>query len=571
MLKSYYPIYTEESACQDCYKCVRECPVKAIKIERGHAEIIQELCILCGRCVQVCPISAKKIRNDINRVKQLLKLKEKVIVSLAPSFISEFQDITPEQLIAGLKKLGFYGVSETALGAEQVSAFCARLFESSSQPILISSACPTVVEFITKYQTDLAKYITGVYSPLLAHCKLLKNIYGHDIGIVFVGPCISKKHEADTHPDLLNISITFKYLKQWFEQENIMLAELKPDESDVFIPRKAQEGALYPVDGGMIAGIKANCNVITPNFMSISGIGNIKKALENLEDSETGHKIFLELLACEGGCINGPMSKNNSQTVLKRIKVINYAEYPAGQIPRKAEIDIREEISIQEVTQNTYGESEIRQALQIVGKHTSEDELNCGACGYNSCREFAAALLEGKAEQPMCVSYMRKLAQRKANALIKTMPSGVVIIDQGLKIIECNYLFAQMMGEETKQIYEVQPGLVGANFRKIFPHSELFREVLETGKDISNKKITLKNSVLSVSIFTIEENKIVGGIFEDITTTTVKKDMIVQKSKDVIKKNLETVQKIAYLLGENASETEIILNSIIDGFENDEE
>jgi len=247
------PLYTETAECQDCYKCLRRCSVKAIKIHEGHATIMPELCVGCGNCVRTCPVGAKRIRDDIERARLLLKMKKRVIVSLAPSYVAEFRGVAKERLIRGLKTLGFYGVSETALGAEEVSASVAAMLGDRDGGVFLSSACPTAVELIKKYHPVHAANITELYSPVLAHASMLRREYGEDIGIVFVGPCVSKKMEADSHPDLLDVAITFEELRRWLESEDIDLTTVPFGPNDRFIPEGAREGALYPVDGGMIA------------------------------------------------------------------------------------------------------------------------------------------------------------------------------------------------------------------------------------------------------------------------------------------------------------------------------
>ena len=198
------PIYTQERECQDCHKCIRECPVKAIRVEDGYARVVPELCIMCGNCVLACPSNAKRVRDDLPKVKELLTSGRKVIVSLAPSFVAQFSGVRPAQIIHALKKLGFFAVSETALGAQQVSASISRLMRSEPKQIWISSACPVVVDFISKYHPECQPHVFGVLSPLLTHCKMLRAHYGDEIAIVFIGPCIAKKKEAEQHPELLD-------------------------------------------------------------------------------------------------------------------------------------------------------------------------------------------------------------------------------------------------------------------------------------------------------------------------------------------------------------------------------
>jgi iron only hydrogenase large subunit-like protein len=565
-MKNFNPIYTEKNECQDCYKCVRECPVKAIKFQNGAAAVIPELCVLCGHCVNVCPAHAKKVRDDLGKVKTLLQTKKKVIASLAPSFKSEFGHSDGSIIISALKKLGFFGVSETALGAQQVSAHIAQQLAIQENKLFISSACPAIVDLITHYIPKLTGAVTGFLSPMLAHSKMLRKRYGETIGIVFIGPCIAKKREADSHPNLIDMVITFEDLRNWLKEESIDLEALVPDTDHLFIPNAAEEGAMYPVDGGMSATIKINCTINDPQFISFSGLKNVRNALENINPESLKENLFIEALACEGGCINGPLCKDRYSTIQKRLAIITTTAYPAKKIPRTPSIPIAEFVADSTVKFFTYSENEIADALLQVGKFSVKDELNCGGCGYDSCRDFANALLSGKGERTMCVTYMRKLAQNKAMGLIRTMPSGVVIVNDQFRIIESNRNFATIFGPATETAFDSSPGLEGVALQKIVPFHEFFRHVLDTGEDIIQRDFKVENRIVQGSIFTIEPHSVVGGVFADITTPSIQKEQVVKRARDVIQKNLTMVQKIAYLLGENASETEIVLDSIIESF-----
>lgn len=560
------PVYTDKAECQDCYKCVRECPVKAIKIQGGAAAIMPEQCVLCGHCVDVCPAGAKRVRDDLDNVKSLLLSKEKVIVSLAPSFASEFPQWKPHQIISALKKLGFHSVSETALGAQQVSAHVAQQLELQKGKIVISSACPAAVDFITRYIPEYSSSVTSLLSPMLTHCKLLRKKYGNECGIVFIGPCIAKKREADSHPQLIDAVLTFEDLLRWLDSESIDPKLFAPDESAVFVPSTAEEGSLYPMDGGMSATLKANCTIHDSCFMAFSGLKNIKNALEGLNRTEIEGNIFIEALACEGGCINGPKAKIRESTALKRYSIVKYSKYPSKKIPRTPTIPINEYVSDTPVENPIFTEDELRMALRQVGKLTVADELNCGGCGYDSCQDFAAALLAGKAEQTMCVTYMRKLAQNKASGLLRTMPSGVVIVNESLRIIESNRNFARLFGPDIETIFDASPGLEGASLKKVVPFSDQFKLVLENGQDLVSRDFRVNNRILHGSIFTIEPHSVVGAVFDDITTPSIQKEQIIDRAQKIIEKNLTMVQKIAFLLGENAADSESVLNSIIESF-----
>ncbi|HEX3072738.1 MAG TPA: [Fe-Fe] hydrogenase large subunit C-terminal domain-containing protein, partial [Ignavibacteriales bacterium] len=560
------PIYTEKADCQDCYKCLRVCPVKSIRVENGSAAVIYENCILCGSCYEVCPSQAKKVRNDVDKVKELLKRKKMVIASLAPSYVNEFSNIPAPNLIRAFKSLGFTGVSETAIGAREVSRNTADMLSKSSGGLYFSTACPAAVNLITKYYPEYADRLTPFHTPLGAHAITLKKEYGYDVGVVFFGPCIAKKKEADDNPSLIDAALTFADLKRWMEEENTPLN--REEETDDFLLGKASYSAMYPVEGGMTSDIANSFPSASTEFMTVSGVKNIMECLKGLNDFSSDKNIFVELLACEGGCVNGPLADKSLGTVRKRIRVVKEAQERSSRV-ENIPIDIKLDYLPAGVAHKERTEEEITAVLNSIGKHSKKDELNCGGCGYDACLKFAEAMLEGKAEKIMCVTYMRQLAQKKANALMRTMPSGVVIVDADLKIIECNYNFARLFGEDIERIYNAKPGMEGALLRKVIPFSKIFQTALETGADIVGKEIHYKNSVLLFSIFTIEKGRVIGGLFRDITEPAVRKEQIINKAQDVIRKNLSTVQKIAYLLGENAAESEIILNSIINSFSTD--
>ncbi|MEN6356712.1 MAG: [Fe-Fe] hydrogenase large subunit C-terminal domain-containing protein [Armatimonadota bacterium] len=565
--KVYKPVYSEGARCQDCYKCVRECPVKAIRVTNNQASIVPELCIVCGHCVSVCPSGAKKVRDDLPDVKQVISNGSRVFVSLAPSFVSEFNGVGPAKLIHTLKMLGFSGVSETALGAQQVSAQAASDIERNADKnnLYISSACPVVVEYISKYLPERAASITHILSPLLAHCKLIKDNFGEDTSVVFIGPCIAKKLDAHYHPELLSAAITFEDLRAWLADEKISLDDIQPDDSDIFIPKKAAEGAIYPVEGGMLEATRLNCVGTKAQFQSISGIENIDKALRSIDPANISHSVFLELLACEGGCVNGPKAQERSE-IESRLNILDYTDFSPDAYPRRPAIGLADDLHTPPISRTDYTQQEIESTLHKIGKQSIEDELNCGGCGYHSCRELAWAILAGNAEPNMCVSYMRELAQKKANAILHTLPYATVIVDEKLSIIECNSEFVKLGGSDLELVSEAVPGLVGAALSSILPFSELFADVLESGEDIIRKYIRFGDTVLSVTIFTVERHRVVGAIMINVTSTELRREQIVEKAQQVIQNMLTNVQDIAFRLGKSSAESELILNSIVDGF-----
>lgn len=559
------PVYTEQNDCQDCYKCIRECKLKAIKVINNSAQILHEDCIYCGSCTLVCPVNAKKVRNDLPRVKSLLKRNNNVVVSLAPSYVSEFPNLKDGQLVAALRELGFARVSETALGAEIVSQKVSSFLEEKQSGIYISSACPSVVEMVCKHYPQYKEYITPFLSPLLTHCKMLKQEYGEDCKIVFIGPCIAKKSESDAFGDLLEASLSFKDLAEWFDEEGLEADLFYESGSEPgFVPRRAGRGSLYPIDGGMIAGIKNNVSTTDAVFMTFSGISSIADVFKDLNYYKKPGLLFLELLACEGGCVNGPGARKTYSRALKRLEIINRSEQ---EVENQTVVDfsiLRDFDNIDVADKPEHPENKIKEALNMIGKYSEKDEINCGGCGYNSCREFAKAYLEDKSEPNMCASYMRKIAHDKSTALLGKIPSGVVIVNEELKIVEANKSFARIMGEEMEQLFETIPGLKDASLKKIAPFYKLFSSVLSTGEDNLERDFRLGNKMLHLSLFTIQRNKIVGAILRDMSQPFIRQEEVINRAKAVNQKNLATVQKIAYLLGENASETEDMLNSIVE-------
>jgi iron only hydrogenase large subunit-like protein len=564
------PIFTEKRQCQDCYKCVRHCPVKTIKIEGGCATVIAEQCIFCGTCVLVCPSGAKRVRDDLPRAQRLVAEGPNVIVSLAPSYVSAFPGLAPERMIAALRQLGFARVSETALGAQQVSAHVAQMLDEQPGRVLISSACPPVVAYLQKHRQEYASMLTPLLSPMLTHARLLKQVYGEDSAVVFIGPCIAKKVEADAHPELVEVVLTFEDLQEWFRQAQIDPSDCATTDEDHFCPERATDGSIYAIDGGMIAGIRANAPVNDCALMAFSGMSSIAKAITGLEQLKLERSMMVELLACEGGCINGPRLGSSGSTIAKRYALLSGSQYCPEDVPRRPEVPIAAPFPPEPRGDALPSDAQVRQALHQVGKYSSDDELNCGGCGYDSCHEFGRALLSAKAERSQCVTYMRQLAHKKANTLIQKMPSAVVIVDQTLRVVEHNDAFCRLVApppaEVPPHLPESRVSMEGRLLADLVPFHRLFSAVLRSGEDLVDKDIRYGNSFLQVSIFTIEKHALVGGIVQDITRPAVQKEQVIRKAQEVIRRHLATVQQIACLLGENASESEITLNSIIESF-----
>lgn len=568
-MNKQYPVYTLVNECHDCYKCIRECPVKAIKIEDGHASVIPERCIACGNCVKACPSNAKRVRNDIDKAKNLILAKKDVYVSLAPSWRASFEN-SAEKMIAVLKRLGFKDVSETALGAQEVSIKTAQMLNNTEHGLFISSACPVIVDYIRLYMPEFTKYITPIGSPLMTHSKLLKETYGDDISIVFIGPCIGKKNEV-TYSGLFDVALTFEELRMWINDEIIDISKIAKDKRYQFVPESAYEGTLYPIDGGMNETIKksgVNSNV---QLIEVCGLQALQRALKNLDVEKLDKTIFIEALACEGGCVGGPCISSEKAGIVMVSDILT-KEKKRDKIPEEPKVVVNYDIQPKKVVHSDYPLEDILATLKKIGKHTVDDELNCGGCGYATCRDLAKALLDGDAEPSMCVSYMRKIAMRKAAAMIRCMPAAVVMVDNNMNILEANDSFMKMFTGDMYDVFKNRPdGLKGAAIDRIVDFADIFRTILKTGKDLHKERYHVKNRLYDISAFTIEENEIVGAVITDVTSAETNREKISQKAHEVISKNISIVQEIACLLGEHMVETETLLSSIAEDYDDKEE
>ena len=254
----------------------------------------------------------------------------------------------------------------------------------------------------------------------------------------------------------------------------------------------------------------------------------------------------------------------------KRYEVIHYSK--PSEVMEEPLFPINELLPTSLPEQPVFSEVQIHEALASVGKHSLADERNCGGCGYETCKQFAAALLAGKGERTMCVTYMRQLAQKKTNALMSKMPSAAVMLDDQLRIIDANKKF-QAMFEQVPGSGAQADSLEGMNLREvipIMPFCHMFQRVLTTGQDALERDFRLRGTIVHVTIFTIDPHAVVGAILQDITSSRLKKEQIISRAQEVIQKNLKTVQQIAFLLGENAAQSEITLNSIVESFASDD-
>ncbi len=559
------PIYSVNAQCRDCYKCVRRCPVKAIRVVNDHAVVIPENCIYCATCVATCPNDAKMVRDDLHAVRNLVSARKDVILSLAPSFASEFPGVEPARLVTALKKLGFAQVKETAVGANIVSRRVAELMaRSPAHRLQISSACPVVVELVQRYYPRFSAYLSPVDSPIIAHCKALRREYPN-APIVFVGPCVGKKHESDLQNDLLYASLTFEELRRWMMMAGVDDPNRLNPDPDYQLPG---DGAYYPIEGGMLRSVERNFHAIAPKGelqpMTLTGIKALQTMLETLDPKTLEQPVFIEALACPGGCVCGPKTKQRCAAG-GMLDVLRHAKKTAPDDPENFP-DVGHHYRPMATNHGTFTEEQIQETLRTLGKFQPEDELDCAGCGYDSCRELACAILTGNAEPQMCVSRMRQIALRKSSAIDRALPYGLVVADKHLHVIECNERFAALLGDAIKLAYEAKPGLREADLERLIPYPQLFRKVLETGEEVIRQTIEIDGRLFSLTIFNVDEHEVIGALILDVTETEQKRAQLIEKARTVVTNTAKTVQQIAFMLGRNAAESELILDSAVEMF-----
>lgn len=559
-------ISTVRTDCKDCYKCVRNCPSKAIRISSGHAEVIEEMCILDGRCIEVCPQQAKKVQNDLPVLKKWLKERQTIIASLAPSFPA-FLGIEASRVVALLEHLGFSCVQETAVAADYVALKHAEL--SKEIRPLITSACPVVVNLIRKQYPRFQSYLAPILSPMAAHGKMLKQQFP-GARVVFIGPCVAKKGEAyQDHPDCVDLVLTFDELKQLIKERGIEDFESIRAHGSYFWEKVPEKARLFPLGGGLLKAAGESTDLLAEKHLTLTGLETVMEFLESFEpDCDLR---LIELLACSGGCIGGVGGRNvasgcNLSLFERRRKVFQFADNDrhrgrADQFEKYGELLVTErESGAVELPEPS--EEEIREILARIGKKTPEDELNCGSCGYNSCREKAIAVYRGMAEVEMCMPYMRKLAESKANLILKYTPSAIIVTDNDLKIVELNPGAEKMFGFTAGQLQGRKVSLV--------TDPEDFARAIAEGRLISGRK-KLRNLIVRQYIFYVEEHGLVIGIFYDITREEENKEQLdrvreetLSRAQQVIDKQMRVAQEIAELLGETTAETKVTLTRLME-------
>ena len=542
----------KKSNCKNCYKCIRHCPVKAIRFSGNQAHIIGNECILCGQCFVVCPQNAKQIVDETEKVKVFLQSGDPVVVSLAPSFVANYEGVGINAMRDALQKLGFYEVEETAIGATIVKNEYERMLKEDERDIIITSCCHSINLLIQKYFPAELEYLADVVSPMQAHCMDIKKRFPK-AKTVFIGPCVAKKDEAEHYEGVVDAVLTFEELTNWLKEENI---ELKTDMDS----NEESRARFFPTTGGILKTMAQDAPGYT--YMALDGIENCVDALKDIESGKI-HKCFIEMSACSGSCIGGPVMEkyHRSAPIKDYITIANYAGNKDFDVVQPDNMELKKQFTYIEHRLQQPSETEIYNVLRQMGKFKPSDELNCGSCGYNTCREKAIAICQGKAESSMCLPFLKDKAESFSDTIVKNTPNGLIVLNEELEV--------QQINEAARNIMNIRSStdVLGDLVVRIMDPKD-FMEVRTTGRDIRNKKVYLAEykRYIEQSVVYDKDSHLLIGIMRDITdeqNEREKKESIsrqtVEVADKVVDKQMRIVQEIASLLGETAAETKIAL------------
>ncbi len=544
----------KKSNCKNCYKCIRHCPVKSIRFSGNQAHIIGDECILCGQCFVVCPQNAKEIVDETEKAKVLLQSGAPVIVSLAPSFVANYDGIGIDGMREAIKKLGFYDVEETAIGATIAKTEYERMLRDEHRDILISSCCHSVNLLIQKYFPALLPYLADTMSPMQAHCSDIKKRYP-EAKTVFIGPCVAKKDEAEAYKGIVDAVLTFEELSKWLENEGISLSgeATKLNES---------RARFFPTTGGILKTMKERLPEYT--YLSIDGVENCIAALKDIESGKI-HHAFIEMSACVGSCIGGPiMEKNHRSPVGSYMAVSNFAGDEDFDVIQPDKTEILKPFSAIEPNSQLPTETQITEILRRMGKVKPSDELNCGSCGYDTCREKAIAIFQGKAEISMCLPYLKEKAESFSDTVLKNTPNGIFVLNEELEVQQINEMARKIMNIRSAS------DVLGEPVVRILDPTP-FMKVKSTGKGIKDELTYLAEyeKYIEQTIVYDKEYHLLICIIRDVTgeidEKRRKEDLsrqTVEVADRVVDKQMRIVQEIASLLGETAAETKIALTKL---------
>ena len=543
----------KKSNCKNCYKCIRHCPVKSIRFSGNQAYIIDNECIICGQCFVVCPQDAKQITDETEKVRVLLQSGAPVIASLAPSFVANYEGVGIGAMRRALKALGFADAEETALGATIVKAEYERLADEGTQDVIITSCCHSVNLLIQKYFPSQLPSLAKVLSPMQAHCRDIKaRIPG--ARTVFIGPCVAKKDEAAHYEGYVDAVLTFDQLTAWMRAEQVEPApELDSDERS--------RARLFPTAGGVLATMTRRNPAYT--YMAVDGTENCIAALRDIESGQV-HRCFIEMSACAGSCIGGPvMEKFHRSPVKDYITIKRYAGQEDFPVEQPDALALQKDFTVIAHKLPTPSEDEIRDILRQMGKMKPSDELNCGSCGYNTCRDKAVAIFQGKAEISMCLPYLKDKAESFSDNIVRNTPNGLIVLNENLEVQQINRAAMRIMNLRSAD------DVLGDGVVRILNPAD-FLTVLGSGRTL-NKRVYLAEyeRYVDETIIYDKDYRLLICLMRDVTeeeTVREQKENISRQTVEiadrVVDKQMRIVQEIASLLGETAAETKIALSKL---------
>ena len=542
----------KKSNCKNCYKCIRHCPVKAIRFSGNQAHIIGNECILCGQCFVVCPQNAKEIVDETEKVKVFLQAREKVIVSLAPSFIANYDGAGINSMRTALKKLGFYDVEETAIGATMVKTEYERMINEEERDIIISSCCHSINLLIQKYFPAELEYLADVVSPMQAHCMDIKKRYP-DAKTVFIGPCVAKKDEAEHYEGIVDAVLTFEELTSWLKSEGIEL-ESEADKDEFSRAR------FFPTTGGVLKTMAQDNPEYT--YIAIDGVENCIAALKDIESGKV-HKCFIEMSACVGSCMGGPVMEkyHHTETITDYITIANYAGKKDFEVSQPQATELRKQFEYIEHRYPQPSEMEINSVLRQMGKFKPSQELNCGSCGYSTCREKAIAICQGKAEISMCLPFLKDKAESFSDTIVNNSPNGLIVLNENLEVQQINRAAREIMN------IRYASDILGDYVIRVLDPT-IFEEVLKTGRSVKDHRVYLAEYARYVEQTVVydKDSHLLICIMRDVTEEEAQRErrenisrQTIEVADRVVDKQMRIVQEIASLLGETAAETKIAL------------
>lgn len=565
-------IITNPARCRDCYRCVRNCEVKAIRVKEGQAEVVPEFCIVCGTCVRACPQKAKGFPSATLDVKAAKLAGKRLIASVAPSAPVFFNIGDFSEMEAALKSLGFFAAEETAIGAEIVGRAHREYVEQRGehQPV-ITSSCPVIVNLIEQYHPDLIPYLAPIVSPMIAHGRLLAQKYGPDAFIVFIGPCIAKKLEIldEAVSGVIHAAMTFQGLQEWLGEEGVgwQSNHKSGGETDHFDAR------LFPIEGGLIGTAGMNTDVLNNQIVIATGLEASQDVLADIRAGQLGARL-VELMACKGGCINGPaMADVPGGLFLSRQKITDYQRnrQSFAHIAQEEWPLLKRSYKNKKQAVEEFNEEQIQEVLHRVNKYSPDDELNCGACGYSSCREKAIATLRGMAEVTMCIPYMRRRSESLRQVVMDVSPNPIIILDNKLAI--------QDMSPSAERLFKCSlPEMKGRHLSSLISVLDDFIHVCNTGAPIIGKIGRLRDDIVAEqNIVRVEGQTLLVAIMRDITEQDRERKKFqtlraetMDQTREVVRKQMRVAHEIAHLLGETTAESKMIVSHLAKLLEEDD-